>query len=139
MKGSENLIFKSTEMCSLIENVLLNLLIVPLNYLSTHYLPNCLYAYIDVGGVLSSFYTFNTQLWGTRRIKMCSLKIFWGEPCTNVIEIRLCTLMFQLVCGSDHNIAGLSSSFLLCRWTEGGQHVQLWKVQEVWSLLLFLM
>ena len=30
-----------------------------LNYLSKHSLPNCLYIYSDVGGVLSSFYTFN--------------------------------------------------------------------------------
>ena len=78
MKGSEmhSLIFKSTEMCPLIENPLLNLLNVPLNYLSKHSLPNCLYAYNDVGGVISSFYTFNVQLCGTRRIKMCSLKKF---------------------------------------------------------------
>ena len=48
-------------MCSLIENALLNLLNLPLNYLSKHSLPNCLYFifYSDVGGVISSFYTFN--------------------------------------------------------------------------------
>ena len=46
-------------MCPLVENALLNLLNVPHNYLSKHSLPNCLYVYSDVGGVISSFYTFN--------------------------------------------------------------------------------
>ena len=35
-------------MCPLIENALLNLLNVPLNYLSMHSLPNCLYVDSDV-------------------------------------------------------------------------------------------
>ena len=54
-----SLISKCTEMCSLIENALFNLLNVPPNYLNKHSLPNCLYVYSDVGGVISSFYTFN--------------------------------------------------------------------------------
>ena len=51
---------KCTDMCSLFENALLNLLNVPLDYLSKHSLPNCLYVYGDVGCVISSVYTFNT-------------------------------------------------------------------------------
>ena len=51
-----SLIAKSTEMCSLIENALHILLHVPLNLLTKHSLPNCLYVYSDVG---SRFYTFN--------------------------------------------------------------------------------
>ena len=71
---------KCTEMCS-IENAPLNLLNVPLNYLSKHSLPNCLYVYSDVGGVIRSFYTFNAQVCRTCRVKMCSLKKSWGEAC----------------------------------------------------------
>ena len=41
-----SLIFKCTEMCSLIENVLINLLNVALNYLSKHSLPNCMPIYL---------------------------------------------------------------------------------------------
>ena len=48
-----SLISKITEMCSLIENALLNLLNVPPNYLGKHSLPNCLYVCSDVGGVTS--------------------------------------------------------------------------------------
>ena len=51
----QSLISKCAEMCSLIENALLSLLNVPLNYLSKHYLLNCLYVYNDVGGVINSF------------------------------------------------------------------------------------
>ena len=51
----QSLISKSAEMGSLLGNALLNLLNVPLNYLSRQSLPNCLYVYSDVGGVLSSF------------------------------------------------------------------------------------
>ena len=75
-------------MCSLIENALFNLLNVPFNYLSKHSLPNCLYVYSDLGGVISSSYTFNalcgmwlSQVCGNWRVKMCSLKKSWGEPC----------------------------------------------------------
>ena len=42
----------------------------------------------DVGGVTSSFYNINALfgMWlaqesGTQRVKMCSLKKSWGEPC----------------------------------------------------------
>ena len=73
------LISKCTEMCSLIENARLNLLNVPLNYLSKHSISNCLYVYSDVWGVTSSFYTFNAQECGTRCIKVCSLKKSWGD------------------------------------------------------------
>ena len=72
---------KCTEMCSLIENALLDLLNVPLNCLNKHSLSNCLYVYSDVGCVISSFYTLNTicgmwlaQVGGTQCVKMCSLK-----------------------------------------------------------------
>ena len=68
-----SLISKCTEMCSLIENALLNLLNVPLNYLSKHSLTNWLYVYI------SNFYTFNTQVCRTWRLKMCSLKKILGR------------------------------------------------------------
>ena len=72
-------------MCSLIENALLNLLNVHLNYLSKHSLPNCQYAYTcsDVGGVRSSFYTFNAQLCRTQPVKNVLLRLLkksWGEP-----------------------------------------------------------
>ena len=83
-----SLIPKCIEMCFLIENALLNLLNVPLmiNYLSKHSLLNCLpvYVYSDVGGVMSSIYTFNakcgivTCTCGTWRVKMCSLNKSWG-------------------------------------------------------------
>ena len=43
MKGSENALLTG------------NLLNVTLNYLSKHSIPNCLYVYSDVGGVISSF------------------------------------------------------------------------------------
>ena len=69
-----SLISKSTEMCSLNENALLNLLNVPLNYLSKHCLPNCLL------GIICSFYTFNAQSMQNQCVKMCSLEKSWGEP-----------------------------------------------------------
>ena len=75
-----SLIYKCTEMCSLIENALLNLQNVHRNYLRKHSLPNCLYVYSDVGGLVSSFYTCNAQVYKTQRVKMCSLKNSWGEP-----------------------------------------------------------
>ena len=49
-------------MCPLIENALLNLLNVHLNNLSKYSLPNCLYVYSDVGGVINSFYTLNAYV-----------------------------------------------------------------------------
>ena len=76
-----SLISKCTfEMCSLIKNALLNLLNLPLNYLGKHSLPNCLYVYSDVGGVISSVYTLNAQVCRTRHVKMCSLKNPWENP-----------------------------------------------------------
>ena len=58
---------------SILINIEQSLLYVPLNYwddltFPTHYL------YGDVGGVIISIYTFNLQLCGTWRLKMCSLK-----------------------------------------------------------------
>ena len=76
-----SLIFKCTEMCSLFENTLLNLLNVPLNYSNKHSLPISLYDNNDVGGVISSFHSFNNaQRCRTQCVKMCSLKKSFGEP-----------------------------------------------------------
>ena len=57
-----SLISKCTEKHPSIENTLLNLLNVPLNYLSKHSVLNCLYVFSDVGGVIGSFDTFNAEL-----------------------------------------------------------------------------
>ena len=76
-----SLIYKCNKMCSLIEDALLNLLHLPLNYLSKHSLyPTAYMSYSDVGGVISSFYTFNAQICQTWHVKICSLKKTWGEP-----------------------------------------------------------
>ena len=77
-----SLLSKCTEMCSLFENALLYLLNVSLH----HSLTNCIHVYSDAGGVISRFYTFNTQVCSTQRVKMCSLNKSWGEPCI----VQLC-------------------------------------------------
>ena len=49
-------------MYSFIENALLSLLNVPLNYLSELSLYPTSYVYSDAGGVINSLYTFNAQV-----------------------------------------------------------------------------
>ena len=62
--------------------------------MSKHSLPNCLYVYSDVAGVISSFYTFNAQVCRTWHVQMCSLKKSWGDPCTSLFELS--TLLIVL-------------------------------------------